>query len=249
MSTTNEQQPPAPNYDVATVSVEDMFTRILQERLSSGLVERKIEERVDKLIDESIDDVFRSYGELGKAFQAAMTAAIMPRLEELADFPKYHEFVMGALRSKADEFYQGRLKDVLDAELDKLFEPLPEKMTLSYLLAAIKDRIETDTSDRSEFDYHMSLHIETKRSSFVYVYIDPEADKEPNKCAYQIGIHDGKVFRLKIDGMSDRCMLLGTYYNFEKVLFNLHALHGELILDNGTEPENYETEIEGYSEW
>ena len=82
-----------PTIDPSNATVQAMFGAVLQQKIQGGALEQALSKYADKLIDDCAQDVLRSYGDVGKAVKEALTKAIMPNIDDLSDFPSYHDFV------------------------------------------------------------------------------------------------------------------------------------------------------------
>lgn len=235
-----------PMTNPATDTAQDMFTAVLHERLASGALEQAITKRVDKLIEETADDLFRSYGEVGKALKEKLSASIMPQIESLEDLPVYHDFVMNRLKLAAQNFYDTRLADVVDAELKEIMTELPEKITMSWLIEKfIESAREYDDDPEGEITL---IFEERSHGSFMMVYLDKNANTSERNCDYRLHLSEDKktgkweILSLRVDGTdAGKQLSIGTLYNFEKTLFNIYAMKGKIELDQGEDAYDYET--------
>ncbi len=237
-----------PSIDPSNVTVQAMFGQVLQQKIQSGALEIALAKQADKLIEECASDVLRSYGDVGKAVKEAMTKAITPNLNDLADFPKYHNFVMNRLRIAAQSFCDQRLTDVLDKELADIIAGLPEQITLSSLLNMVAENIRENSSLGDHYDEQMTLIIENSSYGGRHIYIGKQSGKERYNCEYQVSINDdGGIYSMKIDGSDAKhSKFAGPFYRFERLMMNLYAMRGKLLLDCGDDPYSYDLIIESY---
>lgn len=63
----SEAETQTAQFDPSALTAQALFARILHERIQSGALEKAISSKVDTLIDEVAKEVFRSYGDVGKA--------------------------------------------------------------------------------------------------------------------------------------------------------------------------------------
>lgn len=261
---TDKKEEFIPEIDVNTSTVSDMFTKILNKKLEEGVLEKAIEQSVDKLMKDSVETVFRSYGDLGDKLKKIITAAITPNIENLSDFPKYHEMVMQRMRLAAQDFHDTKLKECLDKELKDIMEELPEKVTLSWLLNKLG---ESSLSDEFASELEMTLIIERSSSNYIYIAFDPESNVSKYSCKYRMQLSPFKrkegeeaqegdenkyvPFALHANGdeyHKNRAtgVKLGTYYQMEKILFNIYAMGGCIEMDQGLDSADYETHFSNY---
>lgn len=235
-----------------STSVSDIFNKVLAERLQSGALERAIEEQVDKLITSVADDVFRNYGAVGKVLKEKLTASIIPTLNSMGDLPVYHDFVMNRLKLAAQNFYDQRLADVVDAELKKVFTELPEQITLSWIVEQIVNDAIGD-GDGSEITLIIDAngYSWTPYGDCVLIYIDTNENVEKRNCKFFLHLSKNKesgaydLLGIKVNGYKPGDALsVGRIYNTEKILFNIYAMKGRIIIDEGFDAENYDTSYE-----
>lgn len=235
-----------PTLDASQATVHEMFATILAQRLQAGAMEQAITKQVDQLIANCASDAFRTYSDLGKAISKQLTAAIMPNIDNLSDMPTYHHFVTNRLKLAAQDFYDTRLAEVLDKELAEIMSEVPEQITLSWL---VKELIEDAQSYGEPDGEHITLKIEPSSSqNFLMVYLDKSEGTNQRDCSIRLHLHDkdktGKheIIGLNVDDIKagDR-LCMGRMYSFEKKLFNVFAMKGQIELDQGTDPDNYDT--------
>ncbi|WP_100637240.1 hypothetical protein [Marinomonas sp. ef1] len=248
---TNQNQEFTPSTNPMTDTAQDIFATVLNQRLQSGVLEQAITKKVDALIEDVASDVFRSYGDVGKALKEQFSKAIMPTLESMGDLPTYHEFVSNRLKLAAQNFYDNRLTEVMDAELKEIMSELPEEITLSWLVEKI---IKEAQEDEDEPEGEITLIIEERRyGSFINIYLDKEAGKEKRECDYDLHLHQNKettkweIIGLRVNGREAGARLsIGNLYNTDKILFNIYAMKGQIELDQGDDADDYET---SWSKW
>jgi hypothetical protein len=231
-----------PTINPTETTVQDMFGKILQQRIQDGALEKAITEKVDRMIDDVVSSAFRSYGDIAKSMTDAITASITPNLNELGDFPQYHHYVMQSLKTAVNKFHDEKLKAVLDAEMEDLFKVIPKELTLSWVLDQIKENIKNDNTQDDGFE--LTLFIETS-GKFTHVYIGKEEDQSRWECAYQIDANNGEIYSAKVDNSEPRKeRSIGPLYSFEKIIFNAYVMRSTLILDKGLDPMAYDTYVE-----
>ncbi|MGI2045973.1 hypothetical protein [Shewanella oncorhynchi] len=243
-----ENQPEfQPTINPVTATVQEMFGQVLQQRIQSGALEQAIGKYADKLIDDAASDVFRSYGDIGKALKEQFAKAIMPQIDSIADLPTYHEFVTNRLKLATQQFYDNRLATVLDAELKDLLSELPEQITLSWLVEKV---IAESREYNDDYEGEITLIIEedNKYGNFAYIYLDKESDRSKRDCEYDIHLRQDKesgkweIIGLRINGHKSGDQLsMGRQHGFEKILFNIYAMKGHIEFDEGVDASDYET--------
>jgi hypothetical protein len=238
----------------APLSADLMFTKIMRERLASGLLEQEIAKNIDALIVETARGIFQSHNEVGKQIKEKMKEAILPGLNSIGDFPTYHEFVMNRIKIAAKGFHDARLADVVDAELKEVFSEIPEQITLSWMVKKLVNHASQYGSDD-----HITLIIEdwsdkyswAKPNENISVYLDDEQNKPKLHCDFKLdlrldkdsGLYDISGILVDEKKPGER-LAIGNLYGYEKILFNIYAMKGKVSLDNGLDADDYETECE-----
>lgn len=238
-----------PTIDPSKATVQAMFGAVLQQKIQNGALEQAIGKYADKLIDSCAEDVLKSYGDVGKAIKEALAKAITPHLEDLADFPPYHDFVAKRLRMAATNFYDQRLAEVLDKELTEIMGEMPQEITLSWIIDAVRTSI-IGYSGGDHVDEYMTLIIEGSPHDYRQIYIGKEEGMEKYRCEYQVHIDkEGCIYSMKIDGddlKNKKCA--GPFYSAERKLMAAYAMKAKVILDEGGDPYNYDLVIERYDD-
>jgi hypothetical protein len=224
--------------------VQEMFGQVLSQRIQSGAVEQAIIRQVDKLIEDAASDVFRSYGDVGKAIKEQFAKAVMPNLKEIGDIPTYHQFVTQRLKMSVQNFYDNRIAQVIDKEMADLLEEIPEQLNLSWFVQKLLNSAKESRDE--DYEGQITLNIEHD-GKWLHISMDKEQNKEKYRCAYRIDARkddDGqyRIYAAKIDDESiATSKIIGPFYSFEKILMHVYALKGSIIADKGFNPDDYET--------
>lgn len=240
----SDQKEFEPSINPVTATVQEMFGQVLQQRIQSGAVEQAIIKHVDKLIESAAEDVFRSYGDVGKAIKEQFAKAVMPNLREIGDIPTYHQFVTQRLKMSVQNFYDNRIAEVIDKEMSELLEEIPEQITLSWLVEKLVSSAEE--SRDGDYEGRITLNIEHD-GSWLHISMDKEEGRGRYQCAYRIDARkddDGqyKIYAAKIDNENiGASKIVGPFYNFEKILMHVYALRGSILADKGFDPDDYDT--------
>ena len=238
-----------PSIDPSSTTVQTMFGTVLQQKIQSGALEQALSKYADKLIDDCAQDVLRSYGDVGKAVREALTKAILPHIDDLTDFPSYHDFVAKRLRMAATDFYDQRLAEVLDKEISEIMSELPEEITLSWVIDAVRKSI-TSYSEGEHMDEEMTLIIEDSSYGYRHIFIGKEAGMDKYRCEYQLNLDkEGCIYSMKIDEddvKAKKCV--GPFYGAERKLMAAYAMKAKVTLDEGEDPYTYDLVIERYDD-
>lgn len=237
-----------PSIDPSNTTVQAMFGTVLQQKIQGGALEQALGKYADKLIDSCAEDVLRSYGDVGKAIKEALAKAITPHLEDLADFPAYHDFVAKRLRMAATNFYDQRLAEVLDKELAEIMDEMPQEITLSWVIDAVRQSI-TCHSEGEHMGELMTLIFDTSYGT-TRIYIGKESGMDKYQCEYHIAIDkEGHIYSMKIDGddlNNKKCV--GPFFRAERKLMAAYAMKAKVTLDEGEYPDNYDLVIESWDD-
>lgn len=240
--------------DLSKTSVTELFQSTLTTRLHQGIVEEKLEKAIDVLIKDAVEDVFRSYGDIGKMLKEKLTKSIMPQIETMDDLPTYHEFVMNRIKLAAQNFYDERLTAIVDAELKNVFTELPEKITLSWLI----EKVVEDARENSDGEY-ITLRIEDKSAEWswskpgdsIMLYLDKDENTKQRDCEFDLHLSkdkttgDYQVLGIRVGGKTpSEKLCIGRIYNTQKILFNIFAMKGQINFDKGIDPDHYDTSYE-----
>lgn len=239
----SDQKTFEPTINPMTATVQEMFGQLLQQRIQSGALEQAITKYVDKLIDDAASDVFKSYGDVGKAMKEQFAKAIMPQLNDLGEIPTYHQFVSTRLKIAVQNFYDNRIAQVIDGEMKSLLEEIPEQLNLSWFVEKLLKSAQENCDD---YEGEITLIIEHD-GRWLHISMDKEPSKEKYRCAYRIDArkHDDgqyKIYSVKIDDDSiGTSKIVGPFYNFEKILMHVYALKGSIVVDHGFDADDYKT--------
>jgi len=240
----SEQKEFEPTINPVTTTVQEMFGQLLSQRIQSGAVEQAIIKHVDKLIEDAASDVFRSYGDVGKAIKEQFAKAVMPKLKEIGDIPTYHQFVTQRLKMSVQNFYDNRIAQVIDKEIAELLQEIPEQINLSWFVEKLI--ISAKESRDGDYGGQITLNIEHD-GRWLHIGMDKEEGKSRYQCAYRIDAKkddDGqcKIYAAKIDDDNiGSSKIVGPFYNFEKILMHVYALKGSIVADKGFDPDDYDT--------
>lgn len=238
-----------PSIDPSSATVQAMFGAVLQQKIQSGALEEALGKYADKLIDSCAEDVLKSYGDVGKAIKESLAKAITPHLEDLADFPTYHDFVAKRLRMAASNFYDQRLAEVLDRELAEIMGEMPQEIALSWVVDVVRKSIIGHGGGDHVGEY-MTLIIEDSSFGYRSIYIGKEAEMEKYHCEYRLDIDkEGCIYSMKIDGddlKTKKCA--GPFYSAERKLMAAYAMKAKVTLDKGEYPHSYNLVIESWDD-
>jgi hypothetical protein len=241
-----------PTIDPSKATVQELFQKVLFDRIQSGAVEQAITVRIDSMINSVADDVFKSYSDVGKALKEAMTKAVLPNIQEMGDLPNYNDFVLNRIKVAADNFNNERLAKVIDDELQAVFKEIPEQITFSWIV----EKLVALANDAADYDDSIGEQVTLiikdnkllgKPGESLSIYMDINESKESYSCAFNMHLSKRKngmfeILGLKVDNQKPgQALSIGRIYNLEKILFNVYAMKGEINMNNGLDPDDYDT--------
>ncbi|MEK6319995.1 MAG: hypothetical protein V4807_36805, partial [Burkholderia gladioli] len=149
--------------------------------VSSGVIERAIEEKLATTITSIIDDSLRPYSAFGKQLGEQVKAALQVDLTKLG-LPGYNDFILKVVRAKVSALTENAIAQQVEAQLTTLLAPAPAEIRLSELVAQfIKGNDERygcscDAPDR------ITLHVEETQYGSRWVRLDKEEGKSAYEC-------------------------------------------------------------------
>lgn len=234
----------------------DAFHEALHKKLTSGKVEAALDVAVEKLVDAVIKETFESYGEVSKAMKEKIKQSLVPAIENISDFPMYHNFVVERLKAAMQNFQDERLAKVLEDDFAQIFTEIPSELTLTWLIAKLA---ETAMQDTDEEGAEITLHIVDNKwnwgwatpGQYLDIFFDPGTDVAQKDCKYHIDLQQHKDGRYTISGVNingkkpnENGFTLSRFYNYDKMIANLFVMKGELKFDKGIDVSNYDLTFE-----
>ncbi len=217
--------------------VNDSLTKIEKEGFVEGIVERQIKQTLESIVD----DLFRSYSDFGKDLKEHIKDNLNINLDRLG-IEGYNGLVLAAIKEQLDAV-------ITTQGIDKIKEATKEMLTnvkTEYKLSEIIELIRSeDDEGEKDSDDMITLFIE-KSGSYCYIYIDGGEEDNRYDCAYQIDIDgEGKPYSVKLNSEEiNPKKILGGLYGVDALLFKIYASGAKIILDKGTDPDNYDLRYE-----
>lgn len=219
-------------------AVTEKFAQIA----ASGAIEAMIEKQLTETIGSIIQRQLETYSDFGKAVGEAVKKAVNVDIDRL-ELPGYNDLILKLIQRNVMAQMETSIESQVAKQMAELLAPPPAEIKLSDL---IKQFIEMKSSDDNQSDNpeNITLIIQAESYGFSHIYFDEEPDKEKYRCGYSIHLDkEGKAYSIKIDGEDTKKKLfVGPFYNFEKLMFNIHAAGVKVVLDQGDSEDDYETE-------
>lgn len=240
---------------------QQTLEQLLHQQISTFVESDKpkeiIDEHVEKMFKSVIDNAFRTYGDMGKAVEEAIKAAMPGNIGDMMGLTRYNNLVANAIREKWEG--SGVAADMVRRAQESVEEVLkdfeiPEAISLKELLEAF---IEDHAEEATENGWERPRVVCEEEGSFFHLYFDKdpdeasrystrskyaldnnlaariEVDNDPNHGGYQVA----RVYAAKLDGdvMGKR---MGVWHSkYDKLVIALYYGEAKLILD--CDPDNF----------
>jgi len=214
------------------MDIEQVVQSKMAEIVSSGFMDKIIEDQLKKTIKDVVDDALRSYSDFGKSLKEALAKALEVDFGHI-DLPSYNQLVANWVKKIVNAAIITQGKAQIQENLKDFFKPL-EKDTwrVTEIVEEFIKSIQED-DDRRERDGENITFIAEASGSFSHFYLDADGNKEKYRCKHRFGIHDGKIFNVNIDGVDAGTARFDRFYDFEGFLFKLYAAKATIIDDSG----------------
>jgi hypothetical protein len=214
---------------------EQTVKETMDELASNGFIKKTIKDQLEKTIKESVSNVIRSYGDFGKALDAKLVEALGVDFKSL-ELPNYNQLVSNWVRDIVDATLIAQGKDQMQKNLADFFKPLEKtEWKITEIVEAFRKSVLEE--DMSNADENITFIIERERS-FTHFYFDEESGKEKYRCKHRVGLHEGHIFTVNVDGIEGKNVKFDNFYGFESFLFKLYAAKATII-DDGDDVDTY----------
>lgn len=179
------------NYQEQSAMSTDNQTlqQLLAERVTAFANGDRPREIIDKAVDEMFKDVikdaFRSYGDLGRAVQEAIKAAMPANVGNVFELTKYNAMVSEALKQRWHEAaVESTLLERATAAIDEVMSPdfIAGEVSLRALLEAfVEEHKEEASRERWE---HPEIRFKDGTigdSGYLHIYFDPKPASEASR--------------------------------------------------------------------
>ncbi|MBU3205169.1 hypothetical protein [Clostridium algidicarnis] len=227
------------------------LNKIVNETLKNiekeGFVEKVVEKRLKETMESVIDDTFRSYSDFGKNLKEYVGQNLNVNLSNLG-LEGYNTLVLAAVKEELDKTITMQGIEKIKQTAEEMLSSVKDEYTLSELIEKVKEGFCKEEYEYDEYD-KITLFIEDGSSGYKHIYLNEEEEDRKYSCDYQIDINkEGKPYSIKLKGDEiDSKKILGGLYGLDKLLFKIYAHGSKIILDQGEDPEDYDTQFrEGY---
>lgn len=212
----------------APQNLTDFILAEVHRQTSEEAIRSLIEQKIGSTIKAAVESAFRSFGDVGKQIEKAVTSAL--QIGDTLDVPSYGNMVMALLRVKMDEVLAPLVNERLGAEMAEILKLAPKEVKLSEL---VKTMIaECDRQDRWGSSVTCIVD-ESGTPGYRWIYLDQDREKSKHSCEAQLGVDpDGKIYHLVIDRKDAKTtVVLGAYEAWKKQLFAAYCCGSKLIAD------------------
>ncbi|WP_205168796.1 hypothetical protein [Burkholderia sp. LMG 13014] len=209
-------------------AVSNAFSNIV----TSGTIEKAIEEKLTKTITSIVNEELQSYSEFGKQLSEHVKKAVQVDFSKLG-LPGYNDLILKIIRKRVEEDLNEQIERHVATQLDELLAPAPEEIKLSELVADfIKFQAEKQSYSCScDLPDRITLTVDTE-GSFTHIGLDKEAGIDRYRCPWRIDTMDGRVYSVRINEIDPKnTLFIGPIYGFERKLFQLYATGTKLVID------------------
>jgi hypothetical protein len=209
-------------------------------------LEASVQERMDKLLTDALDDMFRSYGDLGKILKEKVKDELKVDLEQV-DFTVYREHLIRTTQQRVEALWDAQVQQAVDSSLGELLKEPPKELKLSELVELMKaDRMEYEDEWPEACSFELKRDRPDTTCNFAMVYLDPEEGKSDYDCDFRVHLKQDKdqagwePIALHLpDHKLKKGRFIGNLRGFERALFQLHAAGTVLLLDENQVDTDY----------
>lgn len=210
------------------MDIEQTVSETMAELIDSGFVKNTIKAQLEKAIKEAVGDVMRSYGDFGKALEAKMKEALGVDFKAI-ELPNYNQIVSNWVREIVDATLIADGKKQIEKNLATFFKPLEKS---EWKITEIIEKFLEDIREEDHSNYSDEITFIVERDGrWTYFYFDAEKKDRKYACKHRIGVTDGHIFTINIDGHDGKEVKFDRFYGFEGFLFKLYATKAKVIDD------------------
>ena len=231
--------------------------QLLHDRVSEFVASDKpkeiIDTHVEKMFTSVIDNAFRTYGDMGKAVEEAIKAAMPGNVGEMMDLARYNSLIANAVKEKwaasgIEADMVRRAGEAVDAALEDM--KVPEFVSLQKLLEAFAEHHAEEAMQSGWEAPRVDIEegsLGRREHMHIYFDKDPEESRYSTRSVYRldnrlaVSIDDedeqheghpvGRVYAAEVDGdVMGRKQ--GVWVNdWEKLMVALYYGGAKLVLD------------------
>ena len=135
-----------------------LVSKKMEEMTEDGTIKKLISERVENSISEALNNAFRSYGAFSKALEKQVTESVDGSALRF-DIEPYTAVMQNLVEQQIADHFKGTAQAQMTKRLNKIFEPIPESITVQELASMVAQSFRDDDYDDDRDDY-MTLECE-----------------------------------------------------------------------------------------
>lgn len=217
----------------APSQLTDFIVAEVARQSSEAAVRDLVEKKIGEVIKSSVESAFRSYGDIGKQIEKAVTNSL--QIGDRLDVPAYGAMVMALLRAKMDETLHDLINQRLSAEMDEILSIAPKELKLTKV---VEDMISgLDMADR--YGTHVTCIIEeafpdsSSLKGYLNVFLDEDEDTKQRECKVKLLVTaEGKISSLSIDGYDAKTTIkMSHMWGWQKMIFAAYCSGSTFLVD------------------
>jgi len=220
------------------IDLNKIVNETLENIEKEGFVEKVVEKRLKETMESIIDDTFRSYSDFGKNLKEYVGQNLNVNLSNLK-LEGYNTLVLATVKEQLDKVITVQGIEKIKEATEGILTDVKRDYKLSEIIELIKEDVDQDDIG---YEDQITLVIDSSSSGYQHIYLDAEEKDRKYSCDYQIDIDgEGKPYSIKLkDGNIDTKKILGGLYGLDRLLFKIYASGSKVVLDHGTDPEDYD---------
>lgn len=188
------------------MSNQQTLEQLLHERISLFTASDKpkeiIDEHVEKMFKSVIDSAFRTYGDMGRAVEEAIKAAMPGNVSEMVELARYNSLIVNAMKEKWAEAGVG--DDMIrrtHAAIDEVMKGMevPEFVSLRQLLEAF---VENHAEEAMENGWEAPVISFEESETFRSEYMHISFSKDPGDERYSRHSRDNRL-HVRFEGKNE----------------------------------------------
>lgn len=219
------------------MNINEIVLKVLDEVNFEEILTTNLKESIEKTIKSSIENVYGTrYSKFGKLFEKELEDGLEINLKTVK-VPQYNYLIQKAIQQTLKEHIQ----EISHENIKKLTEKftlgnMKDKYNFSELLKLLMQ--EKDEGEEGEISLYMR---NSEYTSLVFIDFDLESEQKEYLCNYKITLDKdtNKIHSLKINDKEMEGVLFGND-KFDTLLANIFLQGKKVILDYGTDPDNYD---------
>lgn len=153
----------------------EAVTDIMREMVEDGTVHALINKHLEKTVESLIEDALRSYSGFGKQLKAHIENSLAIDFSNVT-LQEHNHTMLKMVEAAMGRYLAESAQEKLYTEINEIFSPPPEKITLQQLVDDFKEDSE-EGHDRGDSDY-CGLVISESSGGYIYVGLNPSDMKD-----------------------------------------------------------------------